>query len=195
MQVCILQGSPRRLGNTAALVEPFVRELTAAGHECRVLRLYELKLEPCLACRACQKDWTVFGCVRQDEMQQVFDAVRACQLLVLATPIYSWYCTPPMKTVLDRLVYGMNKYYGETKGPALWSGKPLALISTCGYPPEKGADLWEAGVRRYCRHSQLRYLGMLCEHHLGYQTVFMDEEKAARAAAFARSLLKALDCE
>ena len=36
-------------------------------------------------------------------------AVLACDLLVLATPIYSWFCTPPMKTALDRLVYGMNK--------------------------------------------------------------------------------------
>jgi len=29
-----------------------------------------------------------------------------------------------MKAVLDRLVYGMNKYYGREKGPSLWEGKP-----------------------------------------------------------------------
>ena len=71
-------------------------------------------------------------------MQEIFDSVLACDLLVLATPIYSWYCTPPMKAVLDRLVYGMNKYYGREKGPSLWEGKPVALIATCGYPEEGG---------------------------------------------------------
>lgn len=74
------------------------------------------------------------------------DAVMRCDLIVLAMPIYSWYCTPPMKAVLDRLVYGMNKYYEKEKGPSLWAGKKVALISTCGYRPEKGADLWEQRI-------------------------------------------------
>jgi hypothetical protein len=66
----------------------------------------------------------------------------------------------------------------------------VALISTCGYAPEKGADLWETGMKRYCRHSRLRYLGLLCERHRNYKTPFMDEEKAARAREFARTLLR-----
>ena len=122
-------------------------------------------------------------------MEEIFRRVLACEVLVLATPIYSWYCTPPMKAVLDRLVYGMNKYYGEKKGPALWAGKAVALVTTCGYPPEKGADLWESGVKRYCKHSQLRYLGMLAGHDHGYNSVFMEDEKAYRAREFARSLV------
>ena len=126
-------------------------------------------------------------------MQEIFDAVMNCDLLVLASPIYSWYCTPPTKCVLDRLVYGMNKYYGEKKGPSLWRGKKMALITTCGYRPEKGADLWEEGMRRYCKHSQLTYVGMLAERHLGYASVFMDPEKEARARAFARACVQAFD--
>ena len=55
-------------------------------------------------------------------MQEIFDRVLACDLLG-ATPIYSWYCTPPMKAVLDRLVYGMNKYYGRRRGRSLWEGR------------------------------------------------------------------------
>ena len=107
---------------------------------------------------------------------------------MLATPIYSWYCTPPMKAALDRLVYGLNKYYGETKGPSLWAGKRLALLTTCGYRPEKGSDLWEEGMRRYCRHSGLVFAGSLTERHMGYGIPFMDAEKEARAAAFAAGL-------
>lgn len=121
-------------------------------------------------------------------MQEIFGLVLSCDLLILATPIYSWYCTPPMKAVPDRLVYGMNKYYGGERGPALWAGKPVALVSTCGYRPEKGADLWEEGMRRYCKHSSLVYDGMHAERDLGYKTTFLDPEKVGRARAFAHTL-------
>ena len=186
----VLLGSPRKDGNTNALTKPFLRRLEEGGWSLKTFDLHDMKLEPCVACRHCQRDHGIFGCVHDDDMQQIFDAVMESGLLVVATPIYSWYATPPVKTVMDRLVYGMNKYYGEGRGPALWAGKSVALITTCGYPPEKGADLLEEGVKRYCRHSQLNYLGMLVEHHKGYGTTFMDAGKEKRAAAFAETVME-----
>lgn len=192
MRVCVLMGSPRKQGNTAALLEPFRQELESGGAEVETVWLYDQDIRPCVACRACQKDWTVFGCAQKDDVQAVFDAILASDLIVLATTIYAWYCTPPMKALLDRLVYGMNKFYGGEKGPSLWRGKAMALLLTCGYRPEKGCDLFEEGMRRYCRHSQLRYLGSHAERHLGYGTVFMDGDKELRAQDFARELLRTL---
>ena len=189
MKALVLMGSPRRQGNTAALVTPFCEELAAGGANVEVIRLCEREIRPCVACRTCQKDWTAFGCALQDDMQEIAEKVLESDLIVLATPIYSWYCTPPMKALLDRLVYGLNKYYGEEKGPSLWAGKSLALLMTCGYRPEKGCDLFEEGVRRYCKHSGLKYLGSHAERHLGYDVPFMDEEKELRTRSFAKSLL------
>ena len=147
-----------------------------------------MNIDGCIACRSCQQDWSGFNCFRNDDMQQIAEDILDSDIILFATPIYSWYCTPPLKAVMDRLVYGMNKYYGEQKGPALWAGKALALVTTCGYPPEKGTDLWESGIRRYCKHSQLQYAGMLAEHDPGYSKVFMSPEKAERAAQFAAKL-------
>ena len=190
MKVLVLMGSPRKNGNTAVLLKPFCEELENGGAEVETVWLYDRDIRPCVDCRSCQKDWSVFGCAQKDDVQEIFDKVLTCDLLTLATPIYSWYCTPPMKALLDRLVYGMNKFYGAEKGPSLWAGKAVALLTTCGYHPEKGCDLFEEGVRRYCMHSQLRYLGSHAERHLGYDTVFMDAGKEARTRAFARELLK-----
>lgn len=145
MKVCILMGSPRKQGNTNALLGPFRQELEGLGAETETVWLHALEIRPCTACRACQRDWTAFGCAQRDDVPTIFDKVLACDLIVLATPIYSWYCTPPMKALLDRLVYGMDKYYGAEKGPALWAGKALALLLTCGYRPERGCDLFEEG--------------------------------------------------
>lgn len=189
MKFCILFGSPRSNGNTYKLLTPFLEELTLHQLQYDFITLYDKRIEPCTACRTCQKDWSVFGCRYPDDAQVIFDKVLASDLIVLATPIYSWYCTPPMKALLDRLVYGMNKYYGDEKGPSLWAGKRLAVIATCGYRPEKGADLFEEGIRRYCRHSRLEYAGMLAKRDMGYGTDFMTSEKEDHARRFALHLL------
>lgn len=193
MNVCILRGSPRKNGNTNALLEPFVKTLQEAGCICQDLDLHTMRLEACVACRCCQQNWEQFNCSRKDDLQQVFDAVLESDLIVLATPIYSWFCTPPLKIALDRLVYGMNKIYSTNPGPRLWEGKSLAMVITCGYRPEKGADLFEEAMIRYCKHSRLEYKGMLAERHLGYHTEFMDEEKAQHAKDFAKKLLEAVE--
>lgn len=191
----ILLGSPRKNGNTNSLVLPFREELEQQKFECVTYDLYRMNIKPCEACRACQKDWSIFGCKHDDDMQQIFDNIMDSQLIVVSSPVYSWYCTPPVKAALDRLVYGMNKYYGEQKGPSLWKGKHLALITTCGYPPEKGADLIEEGMKRYCKHSQLIYSGMLVHRHMGYGTEFMDENKRTDAFLFAKKIREQIEQE
>lgn len=191
MKICILEGSPRRNGNTAALLAPFCAELRQGGGEVERVFLHDRKLLPCTACRCCQKEWTGFGCPQADDMQEIFDSILAAELVVVATPIYSWYCTPPVKMVLDRMMYGMNKFYGAERGPSLWEGKTMALVMTCGYRPEKGCDLFEEGMRRYCHHSGLRYLGSYAERHLGYQAgPFMDADKEGRAREAAGRFLR-----
>ena len=187
--ICILRASPRRYGNTNTLTDLVSACWQEAGCSVTEFDLYNMDIRPCTACRACQKDWSTTACAQQDDLQRVFPAVLESDLILLATPIYSWYCTPPMKAALDRLVYAMNKYYGDEKGPSLWKGRSVAMVVTCGYRPQQGADLLEEGIRRYCRHSGLQYAGMLCERHLGYRTEFMDDEKRLHAQAFAQRFL------
>ena len=86
MKVCILMGSPRKQGNTNALLGPFRQELEGLGAETETVWLHALEIRPCTACRACQRDWTAFGCAQRDDVPTIFDKVLACDLIVLATP-------------------------------------------------------------------------------------------------------------
>ncbi len=191
----VLFASPRgEASNTLAVTRPVTDALTQAGWEVERFSLYDMDIQPCRACRGCQRDWEHPACILRDDMQPIFESVLSADLLLLASPIYSWYCTAPLKAALDRMVYAMNKYYGDQgRGPSLWRGRAVAAVTTCGYRPERGADLWEEGLRRYCKHSQLRWLGMLSARHLGYSVPFMDGEKAAQARAFAAELLAAME--
>jgi len=192
MKYCILMGSPRKNGNTAKLLGPFIEELELEDVDYDVIWLYDKKINPCTACQECQNSHNSFGCPQKDDVQEIFNKILACDVIILATPIYSWYCTAPMKALLDRLVYGMNKYYGEEKGASLWEGKKIAIIASCGYSPEKGTNLFEEGIRRYCKHSKLKYAGILAERDLGYSLEFMTKEKAQHSREFAWVLL---ECE
>ena len=52
MKVCILMGSPRKQGNTNALLVPFRQELETLGAETETVWLHDLDIRPCTACRA-----------------------------------------------------------------------------------------------------------------------------------------------
>ena len=127
MRVLILMGSPRHGGNTAELCKPFREELERLGAETRYMTLSDKNIHPCLGCYACQDVEGAYGCVQHDGMYEVVDSVLWADCVVLATPVYTWYCTAPMKAVLDRH-YGLNKFYGSARG-SLWKGKYIAILT------------------------------------------------------------------
>ena len=188
MKYTVLMGSPNRDGNTAALLRPFLETNEELGIEQNVIWLYEQNIQPCVGCKTCQDVVGELGCVHKDDFEAIYRQVLDSDLIVLATPIYSWFCTPPMKAAMDRLIYGGSKYYGAKKQRSTLVGKRVVTFATCGYPPEKGADLWGAGLLRWCKHSEMEYLGMYCHRDTGNKVEFMNERVDADVRQFARAL-------
>ena len=192
MKFCILMGSPRLEGNTAALLGPFLEECGAMEVETQVISLYDREINPCWGCAACQNVLDGLGCVQDDSFEEIFQAMADSDVIVLATPIYAFFCTAPMKALLDRAIYAGTKNYGAVKGPRLLEGRRVASIVTCGYPPEQGAGLWEEGLKRFCRHGGMEYLGILCRRDWGKGEPFLNEEREQAARDFAQALALAL---
>ena len=191
MHICVLFASPRgKDSNTAQLVDIFLRVWRAAGHEAEIFSLYDLAIAPCRACRGCQIDHSAPNCVIHDDMGSIFESVLQSDLIVFASPIYSWYCTAPLKAAMDRLVYALCKFYGEKRGPSLMEGKALCALTTCGYRPDKAADLFDEGLRRWCKHARVRWLGLHSARHMGYGTEFMTPEIEENTVKFAENILK-----
>ncbi|MBU3144596.1 flavodoxin family protein [Clostridium sp. CF012] len=145
MRVLILMGSFRHNGNAATFLKPFIDKLKSMDVEVEYVTLTDKNISYCDACWTCQDVFDGYGCPKKDYMQGIFKEVLKADCLILATPIYTWYCTPPMKAVLDRF-YGMNKYYGRT---------------TCGYELEYGISPFEDGIKRLCQDSHLEYVGKI----------------------------------
>ena len=188
MKFCVLMGSLRRDGNTAALLRPFLEECEAMDVEAETIWLCDKEIRPCLGCKACQDCLDGPGCVKKDDFEEIFQAMVNCDVIVLATPIYAFFCTAPMKALLDRAIYAGTKNYGAAKGVRLLAGKRLAAIATCGYPPERGADLWEEGLKRFCRHGGLEYMGIFCRRDRGKGEPFLNEEREQAVRDFAQAI-------
>ena len=187
MKFLIINGSPRQNGNTAELLKPFSARLKENGAFVEQISLADKKILPCTGCHHCQNVQGEYGCVQKDDVAAIVEKITSADCIVLATPIYTWYCTSQMKALLDRH-YGMNKYYGTATG-SLWSGKSLALLTTHGYKADYANDPFEEGVKRLCVHSKLKYLGLYSVRDTQDIKSFQTAEAISGAVAFADRLM------
>lgn len=187
MKVLILMGSPRLCGNTAELCKYFMDELRVQKTEVKYIELEKMNINPCEECYVCQNVAEEYGCAQKDDMVEIVNEILWADLIVLATPIFSWYCTAKMKAVLDRH-YGFNKYYGNAEG-CLWEGKRVGIIATHGYDGDYATEPFETGVKRLCIHSNLKYVGMYSVQDNDNLASFQTEEAIEGAKAFARKLI------
>ncbi|MBQ2228469.1 MAG: flavodoxin family protein [Firmicutes bacterium] len=188
MNICIINGSPRRNGNTAELLKPFRERLLQQGAEVDDIFLKDCKVGPCLGCYACQNVSGEYGCVQKDDAEAVWMRAGEADLLVLATPIYSWYCTAEMKALIDRH-YGLNKYYGSGQGQLI-PRLSVALLTTHGYKDEYANEPFETGIRRLCKHCHWDYLGRYSARDIDGISDMQTEEAMDGARRFADELLQ-----
>ena len=188
MNVLVLMGSPRLKGNTAELCKPFMEEMTMLGAQVKYVTLADKKILPCRGCYLCQQVENTYGCPQQDDMTAIDPLIQWADLMVLATPIYAWYCAAPMKNLLDRH-YGLNKFYGSAKG-SLWAGKQVALLCTHGYDAAYATDPFVMGMERLCAHSHLEYRGMYSVRDEDDLSSFQTPEACQGARDFARRLIR-----
>src|SRR5699024_2690833 len=101
-KIVILNGSPRKKGNTSALVKSFTEGAEASGNTVTEFFLGGMNIHGCRGCFGghSSKDCP---CVQQDDMNQIYPAVRDCDVIVLASPLYYWNMSGQLRTAVDRL--------------------------------------------------------------------------------------------
>ena len=187
MRICILNGSPRLNGNTAELAKPFLQELSADGAALTNYTLAQMNIASCKGCYHCQDVSGEYGCYQSDDMHKVASSIIESDLIVLVTPIYTWYCTAELKMVLDRF-YGLAKYYRSAEGN-LVEGKRIAILATHGYDAAYAADPFVIGIQRMCEHYRMRYDGMYSVRDVDDIASFQTKQAVNGAKEFARYLL------
>ncbi len=136
MKIVCLLGSPRPKGNTAYLAERFCETARQAGAEIVTFSLNKLTYKGCQGCMTCKTK--LDRCVLKDDLEQVLDAVRDADILVMATPVYYGEVTSQMKGFIDRTFSYLKPDYTTNPEPSrLNPGKKLVFILSQAQPDEK----------------------------------------------------------
>jgi multimeric flavodoxin WrbA len=100
--VVAVVGSPRGDGNSVALVDAALGELTARGACCSRILLGEQRIAPCLGHDSCADHE---ACPLGDDAAAVLERVYSAAGLILATPVYYENVSAQMKALMDRSVF------------------------------------------------------------------------------------------
>lgn len=123
MKILAVSGSPRKTGNTNALLDRLIEGAREKGAEVEKVVLQDLKIKPCRACDRCRKHGR---CVVRDDMQPLYDTLLASQAIVIASPVYWWSISAQTKLFYDRW-YALV----DQDGASMIKGKKAAFISVC----------------------------------------------------------------
>ncbi len=125
MKTLILNGSTKRHGDTAALIEAFREALTGEVLE---LSFFD-GISPCVDCRDC---WANPGCSLNDALRPHYPFFEACDNLVLASPVWFSELSGPLLNLCSRLVqpyFAARRFRNEIPAVRKKSG---VLILTAG---------------------------------------------------------------
>lgn len=101
-KIVVLNGSPRRNGNTSALVREFTKGAEHAGNTVTEFFLHDMDIHGCRGCFGGHSSKEC-PCVQRDDMERIYPAVKDCDVIIMATPLYYWNMSGQIRTATDRL--------------------------------------------------------------------------------------------
>ena len=162
-KIVAIYGSPRRKGNTSALLKKAIEGARDCGADVEEIVLRDLKISPCLEIYGCMQ---AGECAIKDDFQMVRDKILHAQGLILASPVFFYSVSSHTKILMDRFQsLWVKKYWvdktpqdqktnnrsglfisvGATKGKKLFDGM---LLSVRYFFDVLDMELWKALLYR-----------------------------------------------
>jgi putative NADPH-quinone reductase len=168
MHIIGFNGSPRKNGNTAAIMHEMLRGAQEAGATVEYIHLRSFHIEGCIGCEKCRKDKT---CTQFfDGMHLLYPKITGAQGIILGSPTYNYGMTPWMKAFIDRL-YPFFDFTEPRPGPYSSRlanlGKRSLVFGVC-----EQLDPKEAGYTVVNMRDAIEVLGYAMEDALTFPAHF-----------------------
>ena len=124
MNVLILNGSPRKNGNTSHALRA-IEDGLKTRHTVESLNVYDFTFRPCRNCDACKRNGG--NCIQADDTVPIIGKVAAADLVIFGSPVYWWGISAQLKDVVD-------KFYSRDDAsakPTLRTKKKIGIVA-CG---------------------------------------------------------------
>ncbi|MCB6203114.1 flavodoxin family protein [Extibacter muris] len=124
-------GSPHQTGETAAMLECAIQEAKRKGWSVDRVNLYEKNLAFCNGCRTCIRTG---ACIQKDDIVELSQLLKNCDMVVLAAPTY-WANVPAIvKNMFDRLLGTVMEETEKFPKPRLSAKQRYVLLTACNTP-------------------------------------------------------------
>jgi len=186
VKAIVFHGSPRIEGNTDILLSEAARAIREKGHDIRVFKLNYMNIKPCQDCGGCEKTGT---CIINDDMSEIYDALREADRMILASPIFFFGLSAQSKAMIDRCQsFWCEKYLLRKTIPEGPFGRKGLLLLVGGMKKEVGIQCAEATAKAFFRtvsvpvHSTVGFLGVDAKGAiLEHPTALRDAYEAGKA--------------
>ena len=164
MKIVAFQGSPRPSGNTDVLLEEALKPIKEAGHEITLFKLNFMRIKPCQDCGSCEKSGK---CIIDDDMIEIYSAIRSADRIILASPIFFFGLSAQVKAMIDRCqAFWCEKYLMKQSIPEGPYGRKGLLLLVGGMKKEIGMTCSDATAKAFFRtvsvphHETLSFMGV-----------------------------------
>ena len=121
MKVLMINGSPRRKGNTSIALEQIARQLEKHGIESEIVWIGNKPLRGCIACNKCKDN--PGACVFDDDVCNGISArMNDADALVVGSPVYWGQPNGAVLAIIQRMFYSNGSAF---------RGKPAAAVAVC----------------------------------------------------------------
>ena len=146
MRTVVINGSPRKMGNTAAMLKEMAKFADEEGSRTDYLDLIDLRIADCKACTKCRAQGE---CAQKDDLAMLSTVIKEADLLMLGSPVYMGAETGLMKCFTDRL-FSLAAGASPTELESRLTGKRKAIaLFTCEMA--NGDRLYSYLSARYAR--------------------------------------------
>ena len=105
MKVLIINGSPRKDGNTSLALAEMEKIFAQEGIEVKSVQIGNKNIRGCIACNSCAEKGK---CVFDDGVNELAEEFRTADGLVVASPVYYASANATLIACLDRLFYSSH---------------------------------------------------------------------------------------
>jgi len=170
MKILVLNGSPRKHGTVSALLRAVV-EGAEKSHQVDWIDVYDLKMQPCIACMKCRTDGEC--CLSKDDAHRLGRMIREADALIVGTPTHWGNMSAQLKLLFDRNVPAFFTQRSNGLPIPRHKGKPAVIVTACTWPWPLNFILDESrgairAVRKILRYGGYKILGNLVKpgtHH------------------------------
>jgi len=133
MKVVGFNGSPRKGGNTAILINRVFQELEKEGIETELVELSSRPIHGCIACQKCFEKKDQRCAVKDDAANEYIEKILSAQGIILGSPVYFMDVTPEMKALIDRTGFvslANGRMYRNKVGAVLAAARRAGAVNT-----------------------------------------------------------------